>query len=89
MAVSFAVLSVLGTPRTVAELATALALHPAYVRHELERLERRGYVQRLACGADTDAARSNACGWCSLRAACASVPVERWLRADPPLRHDA
>lgn len=89
MAVSFAVLAALRTPRTVAELAAALALPPAYVRHELERLERRGYVRRLACGGDAGPTGTNACGWCSLRAACEAAAGERWFRADAPPRHAA
>ena len=83
MALSFGVLAALGMPRTVAELAASLALQPGHVRHELQRLERRGYVRRLACG-DAGPTLTGACGWCSLRAACTASAEERWQRADVP-----
>jgi DNA-binding IclR family transcriptional regulator len=73
VALSFAVLQELGRPATVDELARRLAVDPPRLRSELERLERRGYVRRLACGA-------SACGPCAMRAACAPADGERWLR---------
>jgi predicted ArsR family transcriptional regulator len=74
VALSFAVLQELARPATLGELARRLAVEPMRLRSELERLERRGYVRRLACAA-------GACGWCALRASCAPADEERWLRA--------
>lgn len=74
MALTFAVLQELGRPVTVDELSRRLAVEAPRLRSELERLERRGYVHRLACAA-------SACGWCTLRATCAPADGERWQRA--------
>jgi DNA-binding MarR family transcriptional regulator len=73
VALSFAVLQELTRPATVDELARRLAVEPPRLRSELERLERRGYVRRLACAA-------SACGPCALRTVCAPEAGERWLR---------
>jgi hypothetical protein len=77
VALSFAVLQELAAPATVDELARRLAVDGHRLRSELERLERRGYVRRLACP-------SSACGWCALKASCAPADGERWLRWPSP-----
>jgi predicted ArsR family transcriptional regulator len=74
VALSVEVLRALAAPATVDELARRLEVPEAHLHRELERLERRGYVRRLACG-------PTACGWCSLRATCDAGTAERWLRA--------
>lgn len=74
MALSVEVLRALAAPATVGELARRLEVPETHLHRELERLERRGYVRRLACG-------SGACGWCSFRATCDPAETERWLRA--------
>jgi predicted transcriptional regulator of viral defense system len=73
VALSFAVLQELALPVTVEEVARRLAVEPLHLQRELERLERRGYARRIACGA-------GACGWCALKATCAADAPERWLR---------
>ncbi|MFO8150652.1 MAG: MarR family transcriptional regulator [Trueperaceae bacterium] len=74
MALSVEVLQALAAPATVDELARRLEVPEAHLHRELERLERRGYVRRLACG-------PNVCGWCALKATCDTNATERWLRA--------
>lgn len=75
MALSVELLRALTAPATLEELARRLDAPAAHLRAELARLERRGYVRRLACA-------PSACGWCSSRAACAvAAEPERWLRA--------
>ena len=74
MALSVEVLRALAAPATVDELARRLEVPQAHLQRELERLERRGYVRRLACG-------PSACGWCALRATCDATVAVRWLRA--------
>lgn len=73
MALSVEVLRALAAPATVGELARRLEVPEAHLRRELERLERRGYVRRLACAA----ASRPACGWCALRATCDATMAER------------
>jgi hypothetical protein len=53
MALSYAVLAALDVPRTLAELAHALAVEPGRLRSELARLEGRGHVLRLPCAGQT------------------------------------
>ena len=74
MALSVEVLHALAAPATVTELARRLEVPEAHLHRELARLERRGYVRRLACG-------PTACGWCALKATCDATTAERWLRA--------
>lgn len=75
MALTFAVLDALAaTPASVDDLARRLAAAPAHVAEELARLERRGYVQRLACA-------PSACGACALKTACGPDGATRWTRA--------
>ena len=74
MALSVEVLRELAVPATVGELARRLEVPEVHLHRELARLERRGYVRRLACS-------PTACGWCSLRATCDTTTAERWLRA--------
>ena len=74
MALSVEVLHALAAPATVLELARKLEVPEAHLQRELARLERRGYVRRLACV-------PTACGWCALRATCDANTAERWLRA--------
>jgi len=74
VALSVEVLRALAAPSTIDELARRLEVPTQHLHRELERLERRGYVRRLACG-------TNACGWCALRATCDAGTAERWLRA--------
>ena len=88
VALSVEVLRALVVPATVDELARRLEVPPAHLRRELERLERRGYVRRLACGTSVGPAKPNACGWCALKATCDAATAElahgdavRWLRA--------
>jgi len=71
---SVEVLRALAVPATVDELARQLEVPEAHLQRELARLERRGYVRRLACA-------PTACGWCALRATCDATAAERWLRA--------
>lgn len=95
MALSVEVLRALAAPATVDELARRLEVPQAHLQRELERLERRGYVRRLACATAAPTASTGGCGWCSLRATCdaavaergpgigdrAHRPAVRWLRA--------
>jgi predicted transcriptional regulator len=74
VALSVEVLRELAVPATVDELARRLEVPEAHLQRELARLERRGYVRRLACA-------PTACGWCALRATCDANATERWLRA--------
>jgi predicted ArsR family transcriptional regulator len=81
VALSVEVLQALAAPATVEELARGLEVPEAHLQRELERLERRGYVRRLACGPAAPAASTGGCGWCTLRATCDATVAERWLRA--------
>ncbi len=88
MALSVEVLRALAAPATVDELARRLEVPQAHLQRELERLERRGYVRRLACGPGGRTASPGGCGWCALKATCdatAAGPAHgfsvRWLRA--------
>lgn len=75
MALSIELLRALERPATIDELARRLDAPAEHLRGELTRLERRGYVRRLAC-------EPTACGWCALRGSCAARSgTERWLRA--------
>lgn len=74
MALSVELLRELAVPATVDELARRLEVPELHLQRELARLERRGYVRRLACA-------PTACGWCALRATCDATAAERWLRA--------
>jgi DNA-binding IclR family transcriptional regulator len=81
VALSVEVLRALAAPATVDELARRLEVPEAHLHRELERLERRGYVRRLACGPNVRPASLGACGWCALKATCDATASERWLRA--------
>ena len=88
MALSIEVLHALAAPATVDELSRRLEVPEAHLHRELEHLERRGYVRRLACGPSGRTASPSgrtaspsACGWCALRATCDATATERWLRA--------
>ena len=74
VALSVEVLRALSAPVTLEALARTLDVPPPHLRRELEALERRGYVRRLACVV-------SACGWCALKATCVPTEGERWLRA--------
>jgi len=74
VALSVELLHALSLPATLAQLARTLEVPEPHLRRELEALERRGYVRRLACA-------PSACGWCGLKAACQSSDDERWLRS--------
>ena len=74
MALSAALLHAAASPRSVAELAQALAVPAERLDAELRRLESRGYVERVACGA-----AASPCAWCSLHATCGPNPTERWV----------
>ena len=84
MALSVEILRTLATPATVDELARRLEVPQAYLQRELERLERRGYVRRLACGPSVRptapgvrTASPAGCGWCALKATCDATVAER------------
>ncbi len=88
MALSVEVLRALAAPSTVDELARRLEVPRAHLQRELERLERRGYVRRLACGPGARTASPGGCSWCALKATCDAAAFERghgfatrWLRA--------
>ena len=95
MALSVEVLRALAVPATVDELSRRLEVPVAHLHRELERLERRGYVRRLACGPNVPTASPRVrtasprvrtasprvCGWCALKATCDATAAERWLRA--------
>jgi len=77
MALSAALLHAASFPRSLAELAEALAVPAARIDAELRRLEARGYVARISCGR-----AASPCAWCSLRATCGPTVTERWVTRD-------
>ncbi|MFN2322589.1 MAG: MarR family transcriptional regulator [Trueperaceae bacterium] len=85
MALSYAVLEALQAPASVEALAQRLAVPAPYVRGELDRLARRGYVARVDGGSDDAVACSSvACAGCGFRAACGVAPEVLWARVSSP-----
>lgn len=75
----------LGAPATMTDLAHIAALSRSRLSHAIDALERRGWVERTACGGDgrTQSARLTDVGWDVLRqAAPAHVEQIRTLVLD-------